>query len=360
MCNSRDIAKFAWDTGSVEVVPLFAGGRVVKNVVLCFDQMGHHPDVGDGTNAAALFRLLDESEQQTGWYHTGTPRRARGRDALADARITVRKAYAFVVRNFEPDDRILLFGAGRGGYCAQALTRLLGCVGVLPPRWDDLVDFFVSTYGLPRTPRTSREWARITQLAAELNGGDESAIPVAYLGLWDALRPHALPVTPAPPLPNVLAGRHAMAVDGGPFGHRLMNVRCEGVEEVWFRGSHCDVVGGAGACEPLADISLDWVLDGAVAEGAMLRSDHTIASPAPGQTDALAGSARSVWLRRLPTDACLHASVDVYLRAHPEYWRRLPDRVVWSDPDWLARGERLVPADAAPSVVPVELAAVAS
>ena len=163
MCNSRDIAKFAWDTGSVEVVQLLRGGRVVKNVVLCFDQMRHHPDAGDGTNAAALFRLLDESEHQTGWYHTGTPRRARQRDALADARTTVRKAYAFVVRNFEPDDRILVFGTGRGGYCAQALTRLLGTVGILPPRWDDLVDFFVSAYGLPRTRRSSREWARITQ-----------------------------------------------------------------------------------------------------------------------------------------------------------------------------------------------------
>ena len=277
----------------------------MKNVVLCFDQMRHHPDVGDGTNAAALFRLLDESEHQTGWYHTGTPRRARQRDALADARTTVRKAYAFVVRNFEPDDRILVFGTGRGGYCAQALTRLLGTVGILPPRWDDLVDFFVSAYGLPRTRRTPREWARITQLAAELNGGDESAIPVAYLGLWDALRPHALPDTPAPPVSNVLAGRHAMAVDGGPFGHRLMNVRCEGIEEVWFRGGHCDVAGGAGACEPLADISLDWVLDGAVAAGALLRSDHT--SRPPLRPDRCAGRKRP---KRLPATAahrCLPA-----------------------------------------------------
>jgi hypothetical protein len=50
----------------------------------------------------------------------------------------------------------------------------------------------------------------------------------------------------------------------------------------------------------------------------------------------------------------------VYLRAHPEYWRRLPDRVVWSDRDWLARGERLVPAGATPAIVPAELAAIAS
>jgi hypothetical protein len=57
----------------------------------------------------------------------------------------------------------------------------------------------------------------------------------------------------------------------------------------------------------------------------------------------------------------VHASVDVYLRAHPEYWRRLPAHVVWADTDWLARSERLV--DAGPLTAPVEpvvLVAVAS
>ena len=38
----------------------------------------------------------------------------------------------------------------------------------------------------------------------------------------------------------------------------------------------------------------------------------------------------------------MHASVDVYLRAHPDYWRRLPARFAWSDVDWVARAERLL------------------
>ena len=328
-----------------------------KNVVLCFDQMRHQPGTGDDTNATALFGLLDQSDHQIGWYHAGTPRRARQRDALADARATVGEAYSFLVRNFEPGDRVLVFGAGRGGYCAQALTRLLGAAGILPPRWDDLVEYVVSAYGLPRTQRTPREWALVAALAAELNDGDDSTIAVAYLGLWDALRPAALPRPPSAPVSNVRAGRHAMAVDGGPFGHWLVSACSDRVEQVWFRGGHCDVAGGAGAREPLTGIALDWILDGALAAGAVLRTDAAAASPAPDQTGALAGSASSLSLRRLPTDARVHASVDVYLRAHPEYWRRLPDRVVWSDQDWLARGERLVPAAATPAIVPAELAA---
>jgi hypothetical protein len=174
------------------------------------------------------------------------------------------------------------------------------------------------------------------------------------------LRPPTLPAPPTAPLCNVLNGRHAVAVDGGSLGRGLVNVPSDRVEEVWFRGGHRDVAGGAGACEPLAGIALDWILDGALAEGALLRADDAAVPCAPSQTDALAGSARSLPLRRLPVDARVHASVDVYLRAHPEYWGRLPARIVWSDQDWLARGERLVASAATPITVPAELAAVAS
>ncbi|WP_029116464.1 DUF2235 domain-containing protein [Mycobacterium sp. URHB0044] len=332
----------------------------MKNVVLCFDQIRHQPGTGGDTNATALFGLLEQSDDQVGWHHTGTPRRARQRDAVAEARATIGDGYAFVVRNFEPGDRLLVFGAGRGGFCAQALTRLLGTVGILPSRWHELVDYVVSAYGLPRTRRTAPEWARVTRLATELNSGREPAIPVAYLGLWDALRPSALPTPPTAPVHNVVAGRHAVAVDGGSFGHRSVRVPSDRVEQVWFRGGHRDVAGGAGACEPLARIALDWILDGAVAAGGLLGADETAVPSAPSQTDALAGSARNLPLRRLPVDAHVHASVDVYLRAHPEYWGRLPERIVWSDQDWLARGERLVASTAAPAGMPAELADVAS
>ena len=62
--------------------------------------------------------------------------------------------------------------------------------------------------------------------------------------------------------------------------------------------------------------------------------------------------------------ALVHASVDVYLRAHPDYWRRLPWRIVWSDVDWASRAERMPWPDTAPAATTAsgddELAAVAS
>jgi hypothetical protein len=94
------------------------------------------------------------------------------------------------------------------------------------------------------------------------------------------------------------------------------------------------------------------MLDGAIQAGVTARNASYCKAPAPSECDALAGSARTISLRRLPASPLVHASVDIYLRANPEYWRRLPAHVVWADTDWLARGERLVPAG--PPAAPVE------
>jgi hypothetical protein len=162
------------------------------------------------------------------------------------------------------------------------------------------------------------------------------------------------------PLTNVVAGRHAVAVDGR-YGPRHLVSSPESVDEVWFRGAHCDVAGGPGACWPLADIALDWMFDGAVRAGVIVRDEKHCEAPAPSEYEALAGSARTISLRRPPASPLVHASVDIYLRAHPEYWRRLPAHVVWADTDWLARSERLVHAEAhAAQAEPAVLVAAAS
>jgi len=328
----------------------------VKNIVLCFDRARDHPGPRDATNAEALLRLLDESDEQITWYHPGTPTPAAERGKLAklrrrktaadEARATIAEGYEFLVDNWDRGDRIYLFGVGRGAYCAQALARLLGTVGVMP----DLMDYVLAAYAVPRTGRSPQDWRRLRILAARLAGHREIGVPVEFLGLWDMV---SVPGRHAShePLTNVVAGRHAVAVDGR-HGPRNLVSSPDCVDEVWFRGAHCDVAGGPGACWPLADIALDWMLDGAVRAGLTVRDASHRDAPAPTDFDALAGSARTVSLRKLPASPLVHASVDVYLRAHPEYWRRLPGRVVWADTDWLARSERLVHTE--PAQVPAE------
>jgi uncharacterized protein (DUF2235 family) len=325
----------------------------VKNIVLCFDNARANPGSLDATNAEALLSLLDETDDQITWYHPGAPaagsRRLGGlrrRRALDDARAAIAEAYEFLIDWRQPGDRIYMFGVGRGAYCAEALTRLLGTVGVLP----ELKDYVLGAYALPRTRRTSQDWKRVTRLAARLCRRRDTSVPVQFLGLWDMVKLPGMP-RDSEPLTNVAAGRHAVAIDGGygPFGEHLVAVESERVEQVWFRGAHCDVAGGPGACRPLADIALDWMLDGAVRAGVEVRPCSI--GPAPSEFGALAGSARTISVRKVPANALVHASVDVYLRAHAEYWRRLPAHVIWADVNWLARGERLVHTE--PSTAPV-------
>ena len=203
----------------------------------------------------------------------------------------------------------------------------------------------------------------MNQLTARLVGQREIAVPVQFLGIWDTMKlPGLAAPSTADTLANVVAGRHAVAIDGGygPFGEHLVAPGNERIDEVWFRGGHCDIAGGSGACWPLSDITLDWILDGAFRAGAVLRPESPYAPTAtPTELDALTDGACTISLRSVPPDARVHASVDIYLRAHPEYWRRLPARVVWADTDWLARSQRLV-RTAAPQRAAVESDALAA
>ncbi len=338
----------------------------MNNVVLCFDSTNNRPGPRDATNAETLFRLLDDADgdRQLTWYDEGeaalnsprlfnpAARRWRRRVAAA-ARESVIDGYFFLAEHWQPGDRIFLLGAGRGAYCARALARMLGTVGMMTDRDDHVVDYALAAYSLPAQGRTTQDWRQIREIACALERRTDVAVPVHFLGLWDTLK---VPGTPAlsddDSLDNVVAGRHAVAIDGGfgPFGECRIGRNDDAIEEVWFRGAHCDVVGGPNAYWPLADITLDWMLDGAVRAGAILRDAALPRQPAPDERDALAEGARSLRFRKVPEDALVHASVDVYVRAHPDYWRRLPWHIVWSDLDWAARAERLPIPDAAPFV----------
>ncbi|KUI44973.1 hypothetical protein AU197_11960 [Mycobacterium sp. IS-1590] len=315
----------------------------MKKLVLCFDRIRGYPEPETATNAHRLFRLLDGVPDQLTWYHPGATaypgKTLRPFKAAAEeARGAIAEAYRFLVDCWEPGDPIYLFGVGRGGYCAQTLTRLLSTVGVLP----ELTDFVLGAYALPRTGRDQQDWTRVTQIASRLEQQREIPVSVRFLGIWDAVSipgwtRRSMPV----PMPNVESGRHAVAIDGRP-GERLTTSASAHVEEVWFRGAHCDVAGGPGACRPLAEISFDWMLEGALSAGLSAPHESMNALPTPGHYDALAETAHTISLRRLPANAAVHASVELYLREHPQYWKRLPACVTWSDLDWAARGERLV------------------
>ncbi len=220
-------------------------GVTVKNIVLCFDHTDEHPGFRDASNTEMLFRLLDGTDQLT-WYHSGTAIRnsrriAPGRhgDSVSEARAAIVEAYRFLGDAWDPGDRIFVFGGGEGGHRAGELATLLGTVGLLPAHSEVVLDYALATYVLPRTPRTPQDWRQIRVLAAQLVGDRDPAVPVRFVGLWNATATRGTKQRMGP-LPTVESGRHAVAVDGG---RRTMRY-CEHLDEVWFRGTRRDVAGG--------------------------------------------------------------------------------------------------------------------
>ncbi|GAS97210.1 uncharacterized protein RMCC_4176 [Mycolicibacterium canariasense] len=274
----------------------------MTNIVLCFDE-------GRPSLVTTLSALLDDT--QSIWCHD-VPRRRRA--ASDEARIAITEGYRHLVRAWQPGDEIFVFGAGRGAACAQALSRLLGTIGVLD---GELIDYMLATYAVPRTPRSGDDWRSIAAVAAGLTAQSDIAVPVRFLGLWDATRTRGT----AGPV-EVVEGRHAIAIDGGPLLQRV-----QGVEEVWFRGTHRGILTDA--------LTLDWMLDGATRAGLRIGTD-------PVHSPGTRHDSRARGVRRLPDAAAVHASVEQHVRTHPAYWRRLPAEVVWTDIEWLDRTERLV------------------
>jgi uncharacterized protein (DUF2235 family) len=340
----------------------------VKNIVMCFDH--DRASSRATTNVGALAGLIDQTELT--WYHSGAAQSApEHRRRGGGSYPSLADAYLFLVDAWVPGDRVFVFGAGCGAFCARALTRLLNTVGVLSPRPDipddlreGLLEYVLENWALPFSHRTPEDWRRLGRLAADLVAAEP--VPVHYLGLWDTVKVPGLLRVSSPgddALANVVTGRHAVAIDERRIPAQVQLVSpatADRIEEVWFRGTHADITGGAGAHNGQSRIALEWVLDGARQAGLRVGDD----APAPSELDALANARRNPAMkllaglrlpnlhRELPDGALVHSSVEVYLRDNPEYWYRLPHLLEWADTGWPARGERLIGAVAGPRVRP--------
>jgi uncharacterized protein (DUF2235 family) len=112
----------------------------MKNVVVCCDGTANE-FAQDRTNVVKLFYALDhDPTRQVTFYHPGLGTmeppgaltgftkwltRLLGKAVGYGLEADVRDAYAFIMRNFEPDDRLFLFGFSRGAYTVRVVASLL-------------------------------------------------------------------------------------------------------------------------------------------------------------------------------------------------------------------------------------------
>ncbi|KOG99922.1 uncharacterized protein DI49_1369 [Saccharomyces eubayanus] len=131
-----------------------------KNIILCFDGTRENFGPQPFTNILKLYRLLENSDdsEQVCYYQPGIG--SVGFDAVVDVRRRLTfshlqnlldsmfafsldnhicSAYLFLMKYFEPGDKIYMFGFSRGAFIARVLAGMIERVGLLKKGLEEMV-----------------------------------------------------------------------------------------------------------------------------------------------------------------------------------------------------------------------------
>lgn len=262
-----------------------------RNIVLCCD--GTSNDVtGDSTNVLRLYRSLVRDENQLTYYDAGVGTaidptkktrfgkwmsRSLDMGVGFSVRENVCAGYRFLIRQYQPGDRVFLFGFSRGAYAVRALAGMIHFLGLLRPEQEGLAQHAWAIYSddderLSRTGRFAAASRFKKSFSLDVNPR------VHFLGAWDTVSSYGwiwnlrtVPYTSDNP--SVSHVRHAVAIDERramfqPNLFRPRSAQHTSFRQVWFAGSHGDVGGGwPEERSGLAKITLAWMLQEAIETG---------------------------------------------------------------------------------------------
>lgn len=257
-----------------------------KNIVICCDgtsnEFGHRK-----SNVVKLYKTLICNQEQIAYYHPGVGT-IGSRNALSHigkwwTRIiglafgyglseNVADAYQFLMRNFEPGDKVYIFGFSRGAYTARVLCGMLHIVGLLREGNEGLIPYAI---------RMIKKNNNIDfPIAFDFKKTFSRVCKPHFIGVWDTVSSVGwiyntvhFPFTQATKNPDLNIVRHAVSIDerraffrANSFGQP--NNEDQDVKEVLFAGVHSDVGGSfpEEKCQ-LSQIALRWMLDEAEAAG---------------------------------------------------------------------------------------------
>jgi len=311
-----------------------------KNIVVCCDGTANEFK-RDRTNVVKLyFTLVKDPGVQACYYHPGVGTMAApGFVTKVGAKVAelaglafgyglnddIGDAYVFICRNFQPQDKLYLFGFSRGAYTVRAVASMLHMYGLVPPDNEPLVPYALrmmrAIHALQKRGKpTTAPDPRIEQyfgLANEFKVTFSRECAPHLVGVWDTVssvgwfsNQLSLPYTANNP--DIAIGRHAVAIDECRAFFRtnlwrpssdLAMAGPKNKKQVWFPGVHCDVGGGYSETESgLAKIALKWMVDEARLAGLMLDEE---------KVSLMLGERGNGYAAPDP-DGCLHDSLTSY------------------------------------------------
>ena len=262
------------------------------------------------------------------------------------------EAYQWLAGNYAPGDEIYIFGFSRGAYTARSLGGLIRSAGVpnvdtihrIPdaiarykdrdehtkPGSDESAAFRWKFSPDVYTGETEKRWR-------EARGHSVGhPLKIRYLGIWDTVGGLGVPgVFGALARPfnarylfhdavlssSVSAGRHALSTDERrlfypPTVWKNLDALngddpARPYRQEWFPGDH-GMVGGSGADKQLSEYTMQWIIEGAAAQGLETRSgfrDEVTAGRAFGGRLSNARWQRLIGRNRRAEDHCHDVSV---------------------------------------------------
>lgn len=249
-----------------------------KNIVICCDGTGNEFGQSN-SNVVKLYKTLICDSGQIAYYHPGVgtmgSRNALSRIGKWWTKViglafgygisdNVADAYQFLIRTFEPGDKIYIFGFSRGAYTARALCGMLHVVGLLTEGNEGLIP-----YAIRMIKSKHIEWDVVFDFKKTFS----RECKPHFVGAWDTVSSVGwvynavrFPFTRATKNPDLNIVRHAISIDerraffpsnafGDPSNDR------QDVLEVLFAGVHSDVGGSYPESKSqLSKIALRWML----------------------------------------------------------------------------------------------------
>lgn len=289
----------------------------MKHIVFCFDGTWNKVTQGHPTNVSKIARSVlnqDGELRQITYYDEGVGTHELGEyvgkfvnwvsGALGfGLQQNIVEAYTFLVLNYEPGDRIFVFGFSRGAFTARSFVGLIRNVAIFPKRRLFDIREAVARY-ISRSedehPNSHQSCIlRYKYCPHLLLPGDgawrekmgtkyadpTTELTIAYLGVWDTVGalgiPNGLGISKAVNLKYqfhdtrlsgfVEAARHAVAADEKRQTFEpalwtnldeLNDPKSPKFFQRIFPGTH-SAIGGGGPHRGLSDGPLEWVLNGA-------------------------------------------------------------------------------------------------
>lgn len=335
-----------------------------KNIVLCSDGTGNSGGKGRGTNVWHIFNAVDLNGHK--WDAKKAPQVAFHDDGVGTQsnvllktlggalglglKRNIRELYTFLAKNYDPGDRIFLFGFSRGAYTIRALGGLIAQLGIIDRRkYDDerLNQLAKEAVGILRRNfqrkvvkqmsseqkqdqkekriETEADIFRREHCVKDAEHAPDGLVDIAFIGVWDTVDAYGFPFDhladfwhyaiypfrfPDMKLSDrVKHASQAIAIDDERHTfHPVLWDEDEStkgrVNQVWFAGVHSNV-GGGYPKDGLAVVTLDWMMSEAEKHGLRFMADdraHIRACANPYDKIYNSRSGAAVYYRYQPRD----------------------------------------------------------